>query len=104
MLVVRDSRVVKMRETDVGESGWHFRHKPKSRATLKEIEKMIRGGASGWEMDPGCSSHSWPNDICFTKSQERWENNFEDEGGGIGGESQSLPKHPRSEATGDKIK
>ena len=41
MLVVRDSRVVKMRETDVGESGWYFRHKPKSGATLMEIEKMI---------------------------------------------------------------
>ena len=55
-------------------------------------------------MDPGCSSYSWPNDRCFTKSQEGWENNFEDEGGGIGGESQSLSKHPRSKAAGDKVK
>ena len=39
--MVGDSRVVKIRETKVGESGWYFKHKPKSGATLKEIEKMI---------------------------------------------------------------
>ena len=33
--------MVKIRETDVGESRWYFKHKPKSGATLNEIEKMI---------------------------------------------------------------
>ena len=39
--MVGDSRVVKVREVDIKEPGWHVKHRSRSGASMEEIEKIV---------------------------------------------------------------